>query len=52
MGMLYDESDEIASDHPSEAWQKKAVAEGVEGTGYRPFTATFIWSICNNHRHS
>jgi hypothetical protein len=41
MGMVYDESDEIASDHPSEAWKKKAIADGVEGSGYRPLYGHF-----------
>lgn len=35
-GVLYDETDQIASDHPSEAWKKKAENEGV---------------ICCRHRH-
>ncbi len=34
--VLYDESDEIAADHQSEAWKKKAEANGV---------------ICCRHRH-
>lgn len=33
-GVAYDESDEIASDHPSKAWQERADRHGVLGYGY------------------
>jgi hypothetical protein len=41
VGLVYDESDEIASEHPSEAWKRRAGAEGVEGSGYRPLYGHF-----------
>ena len=33
-GVAYDESDEIASDHPSKTWQERADRYGVLGHGY------------------
>ena len=36
-GVLYDESDEIASGHPSEVWWSKAKGHGVTGYGRSAF---------------
>jgi hypothetical protein len=33
-GVVYDESDEIGSSHPSEAWKERADRSGVIGFGY------------------
>jgi hypothetical protein len=33
-GVVYDDSDEIASDNPSQAWKKKADRRGIIGYGY------------------
>lgn len=41
VGLVYDESDEIASEHPSEAWKRRVGAERVEGSGYRPLYGHF-----------
>jgi hypothetical protein len=40
-GIAYDESDEIASDHPSEVWKQRAKQVGVAGYGYRPLYGHF-----------
>jgi hypothetical protein len=42
-GVLYDETDEITSDHPSEAWKKKAEREGVIRSGYRHIIGHFYY---------
>jgi hypothetical protein len=34
-GVAYDETDEMASDHPSESWKQQAERYGVRGHGYR-----------------
>jgi hypothetical protein len=41
IGLAYDESDEIASDHPSEGWKKRANEVGIRGSGYRPLYGHF-----------
>jgi hypothetical protein len=42
-GVAYDESDEIASDHPSKAWKEKADRHGVLGYGYPPAIGHFYF---------
>jgi hypothetical protein len=41
IGIAYDDSAEIASDHPSEAWKQRAKQVGVLGYGYRPLHGHF-----------
>jgi hypothetical protein len=41
LGIAYDESDEIASVHPTEAWQQRAKQAGIAGHGYRPLYGHF-----------
>jgi hypothetical protein len=41
LGIAYDESDEIASGRPSDAWKKRAEQVGVAGSGYRPLYGHF-----------
>jgi hypothetical protein len=41
LGLAYDESDEIASSQPSEAWKQRAKEVGVVGSGYRPLYGHF-----------
>lgn len=41
--VLYDETDEIASDHPSEAWKKKAEAEGVVCCKHQHIMGHYYW---------
>ena len=41
LGLAYDESDEIASSQPSEAWKQRAKEIGVAGSGYRPLYGHF-----------
>jgi hypothetical protein len=41
IGLAYDESDEIASDHPSESWKQRAYQVGIRGSGYPPFYGHF-----------
>lgn len=42
--LLYDETDEIASDHPSEAWKKKAKAKGIVCCEHRHIMGHFYWA--------
>jgi hypothetical protein len=42
-GVLYDETDQIASDNPSEAWKKRAESEGVIRSGYRHIVGHFYF---------
>lgn len=41
IGLAYDESDEIASDHPSEGWKERANEVGIRGSGYHPLYGHF-----------
>jgi hypothetical protein len=55
IGLAYDESDEIASDHPSEAWKQRANRVGVLGSGYRPLYGHFyliIFDLSAGNAHS
>lgn len=42
-GVLYDETDAITSDHPSEAWKKKAKSKGVIRSGYQHVIGHFYF---------
>jgi hypothetical protein len=55
IGLAYDESDEISSDHPSEAWKLRANRVGVLGSGYRPLYEHFyliIFDLSAGNAHS
>jgi hypothetical protein len=55
IGLAYDESDEIASDHPSETWKLRANRVGVLGSGYRPLYGHFyliIFDLSAGNAHS
>ncbi len=41
--LLYDDTDEVTSDHPSEAWKKRAVSYGVIRSGYQHITGHFYF---------
>lgn len=42
-GLLYDETDEVASGHPSEAWKKKAELDGIVGSSQRHIIGHFYF---------
>jgi hypothetical protein len=44
-GLLYDETDEVASDHPSEAWKKKAELDGVIRSSQRHIIGHFYFVL-------
>lgn len=47
-GVLYDETDEVASDHPPESWTKKAEKYGVIRSGYRHIIGHFYFVAVTN----
>jgi hypothetical protein len=42
-GVLYDETDDITSDHPSEAWKRRAQKERVIRSGYQHIIGHFYF---------